>query len=158
MPTHTHTHTHHIFPITEAGWRQLEVLGVRDRKRWVLSYDLANGAIPHHTSVWLQQHSSPIPYNINSGKQKQEARSLSHCELLEKKELNRSHYSMGMDTTEVWACRTEKGRLFKMAGPVKEKARSPWNFLRLFTIRKMRLSAKERRVCEGMNSSRRPDK
>ena len=33
-----------------------------------------------------------------------------------------------------------------MEGPMKEKARCPWNLLRLFGIRKMRVSAVERRV------------
>ena len=35
-------------------------------------------------------------------------------------------------------------------GPVKEKTRCPRNFLRLFGIRKMRVSAEEQRVRDGM--------
>ena len=46
-----------------------------------------------------------------------------------------------------------------MEGPMKEKARCPWNLLRLFGIRKKRgVSAEERRVRDGVYSSRRSDR
>ena len=37
-PVHTHTHTHADLP--EAGWRQLKVLGVRDREKVSLELGL----------------------------------------------------------------------------------------------------------------------
>ena len=39
-----------------------------------------------------------------------------------------------------WACRTENGTFFQTEGPMNDKARCPWNFLRLFGLRNMRLS------------------
>ena len=39
-----------------------------------------------------------------------------------------------------------------------KKAHWPWNLLRLFGIRKMRVSAEERRVRDGLYSSRRSDR
>ena len=67
-------------------------------------------------------------------------------------------FSWDLKADKVWACRTEKRRLFQMEGSMKEKARCPWNLLRLFRIRKMRVSAEERRVCDGVYSPRRSDR
>ena len=42
-----------------------------------------------------------------------------------------------------------------MEGPIKnkqKKARCPWNLLRLFGLRKMRVSAEERKVRDGIYS------
>ena len=62
-------------------------------------------------------------------------------------------FSWDLKADKVWACRTEKGKLFQMEGPAKEKAHCPWNFLCLFGIWKMRVSAMERRVRDGLYCS-----
>ena len=43
-------------------------------------------------------------------------------------------FSWDLKADKVWACCTEKGRLYQMEGPMKEKARCPWILLRLFGI------------------------
>ena len=59
---------------------------------------------------------------------------------------------------KVWACCTEKGRLFQMEGPMKEMVNCPWNLFRLLKVRKIRVSAEERKVCDGVCSWRRADR
>ena len=43
-------------------------------------------------------------------------------------------YDLNLKAEKVWACHTEKGSLFQMEVPVREKARCPWNFLCLSGI------------------------
>ena len=56
--------------------------------------------------------------------------------------------SSDLKADKVGACRAEKERLVQMER----------NFLRLFGVRKMRVSAEERRVRDGVYSSRRSDR
>ena len=48
--------------------------------------------------------------------------------------------------------------MFQVEGPVKEEERCPWNSSRLLVTRKTRVSAEERRVRDGVYSSRTSDR
>ena len=66
--------------------------------------------------------------------------------------------SLSMSHRKKGDCSRWKDQLFQMEGSMKEKACCPWNLLRLFEIRKKRVSAEEQRVRDAVYSPRRSDR